>query len=48
LGEWLTRQSLGKPLAVYEIKLRERMVRVEEELKHQRDQPSLHGLLTRF
>ncbi|MGB5734978.1 MAG: hypothetical protein WBM40_11120 [Thiohalocapsa sp.] len=37
LGEWLAESSLGKPPAVYEIELRERMVRVEEELKHQRD-----------
>ena len=37
LGEWLTEQSLGKPPVVYEIELRERMVRVEEELKHQRE-----------
>ena len=37
LGEWLAEQSLGKPTAVYEIELRERMVRVEEELKHQRE-----------
>ena len=37
LGEWLAEQSLGKPSAVYEIELRERMVRVEEELKHQRE-----------
>ena len=35
LGEWLTEVSLGKPSAVYEIELRERMVRVEEALKHQ-------------
>ena len=28
---------MGKPAAVYEIELRERMIRVEEELKHQRD-----------
>ena len=35
LGEWLTEASLGKPPAVYEIELRERMVRVEETLKHQ-------------
>ena len=34
LGEWLTEISLGKPTAVYEIELRERMVRVEEALKH--------------
>lgn len=37
LGKWLTEQSLGKPLAVYEIKLCKRMIRVEEELKHQRE-----------
>ena len=35
LGEWLTEVSLGKPPAVYEIELHERMVRVEEALKHQ-------------
>jgi len=37
LGEWLAEQSLGKPPAVYELELRERMVRVEEELRHQRE-----------
>ncbi len=37
LGEWLAQQSLSKPPAVDEIELRERMVRVEEELKHQRE-----------
>ncbi len=37
LGEWLVEQSLGKPPVVYEIELRERMVRVEEELRHQRE-----------
>jgi hypothetical protein len=37
LGEWLAEQSLGRPPAVYEIELRERMVRVEEELKNQRE-----------
>ena len=37
LGLWLAEQSLGKPPVVYEIELRERMVRVEEELKHQRE-----------
>jgi len=37
LGEWLAEQSLGKPPAVYEIELRERMLRVEEEIKHQRE-----------
>ena len=34
---WLAEQSLGKPPMVYEIELRERMVRVEEELRHQRE-----------
>ena len=37
LGDWLAEQGLGKPPVVYEIELRERMVRVEEELKHQRE-----------
>ena len=37
LGEWMVEAQLGKPLAVYEVELRERMVRVEEELKHQRE-----------
>ena len=37
VGEWITEISLGKPPVVYEIELRERMVRVEEELKHQRE-----------
>jgi hypothetical protein len=37
MADWLIEQSLGKPTAVYEIELRERMVRVEEELKHQRE-----------
>ncbi len=37
LGEWLTEVSSGKPPVVYEIELRERMIRVEEELKHQRE-----------
>lgn len=37
LGDWLVEQSYGKPPAVYEIELRERMVRVEEELKNQRE-----------
>ena len=35
LGKWLTEVSFGKPPAVYEIELRERMVRVKEALKHQ-------------
>jgi len=37
LGEWLAEQSLGKPPAVYEVELREWMVCVEEELRHQRE-----------
>ena len=37
IGDWLAEQSLGKPVVVYEIELRERMVRVEEELRHQRE-----------
>jgi DNA-binding ferritin-like protein (Dps family) len=37
LGEWLAEQSLGRPPAVYEVELRERMMRVEEELRHQRE-----------
>lgn len=37
LGEWLAEQTFAKPPAVYEIALRERMVRVEEELRHQRE-----------
>lgn len=37
LGAWLAEQSLGKPPVVYEIELRERMLRVEEELRHQRE-----------
>jgi len=35
--KWLAEQSLSKPPAVHEIKLQERMVRVEEELRHQRE-----------
>ncbi len=37
LSNWLAEQSLGKPPVVYELELRERMVRVEEELRHQRE-----------
>jgi len=33
---------LGKPPAVYEIELHERTIRVEEELKHQRELIRLH------
>jgi len=35
ISEWLAEQSLGKPPVVYEIELREWMVRVEEALRHQ-------------
>jgi len=37
IGVWLAEKSLGQPPVVYEIELRERSVRVEEELKHQRE-----------
>nr|VFK39881.1 MAG: hypothetical protein BECKTC1821E_GA0114239_100581 [Candidatus Kentron sp. TC] len=37
IGEWLAEQSFAKPSLVYEIELRERMIRVEEELKYQRE-----------
>ena len=37
LGIWLAEQSLGKTPMMYEIELRERLVRVEEALKHQRE-----------
>ncbi|WPL17067.1 hypothetical protein Thiowin_02053 [Thiorhodovibrio winogradskyi] len=37
ISAWLAEQSLGKPPVVYEIELRERMVRVEDELKNQRE-----------
>ncbi|MCB2264079.1 MAG: hypothetical protein LGR52_14260, partial [Candidatus Thiosymbion ectosymbiont of Robbea hypermnestra] len=37
LGEWLAEGALGRPPAVYEVELRERMVRIEEELGHQRE-----------
>jgi len=37
LGEWLAEESMAKPPVVYELELRERSVRVEEELKHQRE-----------
>ena len=37
LGAWLADSSLARPPQVYELELRERMIRVEEELKNQRD-----------
>jgi len=35
LAIWLAEESLGKPPVVYEIELRERIVRVEEAIKNQ-------------
>ncbi|WP_045210982.1 hypothetical protein [Desulfonatronovibrio magnus] len=43
---WLAEQSIGKPPAVYEIELRERMIRVEEELKYQREM--IRSILTQM
>ena len=37
ISKWLADVSMSKPPQVYEIELRERMIRVEEELKHQRE-----------
>ncbi len=37
LGEWVAEYGWGKPAGVYELELSERMVRVEEEFKHQRE-----------
>jgi len=37
LGSWLAEQSLARPPVVYEIELRERIVRVEEALKNQHE-----------
>ncbi|MBN2232002.1 MAG: hypothetical protein JW781_04165 [Deltaproteobacteria bacterium] len=37
LADWLVEQSCGKPPQVYEIELRGCIIRVEEELKNQRD-----------
>jgi len=37
LGEWLAEESMAKQPVVYELELRERSVRVEEQLKHQRE-----------
>ncbi len=33
IAEWLADQSLARPPAVYEVELRERLVRVEETLE---------------
>ncbi len=47
---WLTDMSLARPPVVYEIELRDRIIRVEEELRHQRDliQQILHQMDKRF
>ena len=37
LGEWGAEYGWGKPAGGYELELSERMVRVEEEFKHQRE-----------
>lgn len=37
MSEWLAEQRPCRPLTAYEIRLLERSVRVEEELKHQRE-----------
>ena len=37
LVDWLADQGVSKPPVVYEIELRARILRVEEELKHQRE-----------
>ena len=37
LAQWLEDMSHARPVPVYEIELRERLIRVEEELRHQRD-----------
>jgi len=35
MGQWLADMSLARPPVVYEIELRERIIRVEEALRHQ-------------
>jgi predicted nuclease with TOPRIM domain len=37
LSDWIVEKALGKSPVVFEIELRERIVRVEEELKNQRE-----------
>nr|VFK31654.1 MAG: hypothetical protein BECKMB1821G_GA0114241_10896 [Candidatus Kentron sp. MB] len=37
IDEWLAGKSVSRPSLLYEIDLRERIVRVEEELRHQRE-----------
>jgi len=46
IGDWLAEQSLAKPPVVYEIELRERMVRVEEALRHQGEEFKSQRVLT--
>jgi len=37
LHKWLQREEVESPLKIYDVTLAERIVRVEEELKHQRE-----------
>ena len=37
IDEWMAGKSVSRPSLLYEIDLRERIVRVEEELRHQRE-----------
>ncbi|MBF0414975.1 MAG: hypothetical protein HQL79_04310 [Magnetococcales bacterium] len=37
LTEWMAERNMGKSLPMYEIEIRERVIRVEEELRHQRE-----------
>jgi len=37
LSKWLAEQSLGQPPHAYDMQTQERIIRVEEELKSQRD-----------
>ena len=50
IGEWIAEASLGKPPVVYEIELRERMVRLETSLEKQGEilQQMLHQMDKRF
>ncbi len=50
LANWLIDTSIGRPPVVYEIELRERIIRVDEELKHQREliKQMLHQMDKRF
>ena len=37
LGEWMAEYAVGRPAMPFEMEIRERIVRVEEEFKHQRE-----------